>query len=255
MKKLFLTVVSAFLLITSFSQVQRRGEKTNTTDTARKGKTSTVPISTMSNTMNVTTNPSLNNAATTVNNTNNNTNNNNQPMTLEELTKKVESLPASLDALNERIPFENMAYVTVVADASNLEGASAQYPDRYKSMRIDNPLCNGNPKAKIFATREVNGRFDIFRITYNSQDGYWHLFPSTVSNITMSPKEIEYFKNGYNQDATVIKDYDNFEDFVKKGSFLWAYPTILRTGDAVQLLIFTDLPKYNPAIYQRPANQ
>ncbi|HYM93860.1 MAG TPA: hypothetical protein VET23_06960, partial [Chitinophagaceae bacterium] len=171
------------------------------------------------------------------------------------LTKKVAGLEASLDALNKRIPFENMAYVTVVADENNLEGASAQYPDRYKSMRIDNPLCNGNPKAKIFITREVNGRFDISRITYNSQDGYWHLFPSTVSNITMSPKEIETLKNGYNQEVTLIKDYDNFEDFVKNGSFLWAYPTILRTGDAVQLLIFTDLPNYNPAIYQKVTNQ
>jgi hypothetical protein len=80
------------------------------------------------------------------------------------------------------------------------------------------------------------------------------LFPATVSDLQISPLEIVYQKNGYGQDATVIKQYDNFEDFVKKGSFLWAYPAILRRGDSFQLLIFTDLPNYNPAIYQRPVN-
>jgi hypothetical protein len=80
------------------------------------------------------------------------------------------------------------------------------------------------------------------------------LFPATVSDLQISPLEIVYQKNGYGQDATVIKQYDNFEDFVKKGSFLWAYPAILRRGDSFQFLIFTDLPNYNPAIYQRPVN-
>src|ERR1051326_8790635 len=115
---------------------------------------------------------------------------------------------ASINALNKRLPFENMAFVTIVADEKNLEGETVAHPDRYKSLRIDNPLCNGNPKAKIFAIQEVRDRFSIWHIDYNPKDGYWREFPSTISNVGISPIQIlnEGQKNGYGQDvAAVIK--------------------------------------------------
>ncbi|HEY6063868.1 MAG TPA: hypothetical protein VIV35_09680 [Chitinophagaceae bacterium] len=258
MKKLFFTVALGGLSFLTFPQISptaisNYNTKKDTTGKQRPKQTQ-IPISTMTNTTTIPTStpPNTNMTTTTPTNTDNNYN---QSLTLEELNKKVANLEYQLKVLSSRLPYANVAFVTVVADESNLEGATPDHPDRFKSIRIDNPLCNGNPDVKIFAIREMNDRYSISRIQYSSADGYWHIYGSTVSNPGLNPLKYDTWQNGFNQEFSTIKQYDNFEDFIRQGSFVWAFPTIMRKGDAIELIIVKELPNYNPALYNKSTGQ
>jgi hypothetical protein len=165
-------------------------------------------------------------------------NNNSQPMTLEELTLTVKGLESSLRELYKKLPFENMGFVTIVASNSNLFGSPSTV------LRIDDSLCNNNPRAKIFLS--PSSAVPIVDIYYNNP--YWY---ASFSRIITTGYEL-YYPERFDLAALNTNMMDSSPIFVLKqpdlnkitktaNAILTGEPYHIESGSKFTFLIFQGL--------------
>lgn len=269
MKKILLVGVITCIFYLGYSQghVPIGGVTTrpgNTKDTTGKGNRPTgTTIAEMSNTITIPTgitpnqgNNVTNNGSTTVITTNSN----NQNLTLEELNKKVASLEAIVNSINNKLPFQAMAAMTIEATDKNMEMVSGDFNYYKHQIRIDNPISNNNPKAVIFGMYYGESKeMQIVNAFYNAGDGYWYL---SVPQYTLTGFRAVDFKIIERKNEFKGEYYYDVEtNYVQRNSFdqLYGVATVKphwpKVGDKYSVLIFKELPNYNPGIYQRPAGQ
>lgn len=229
MKRILLTTITTILVSASLCQIPNRKGKINFTDTTRKGKTSGISVSSMSNTVSATSNPAVTNTSqsiTTVNTT--------KPLTLEELNQKIISLQASVEQLNKRLPYSGVAFLNVVVDNNNFD-------TRKNRIRIDNELCNGNPAAKIYFDNTVRVFFE---------ENNWYIRPGWFINGVASVE----LETSIHPDKPSLNNV-TLRPTSKNSGLLLAQATNFYIGETFNIIIVKDFPDYNPAIYQIMPNQ
>jgi hypothetical protein len=251
MKKLFLAAIVSSLFSVSFSQMSSRpgGKQAAVKDSSGKGNTKpSVSISSMSNTLEV-----HNTTATPVTSVNNTSIANNNPsLTLDDLNKKVTNLESQINLISDKLQFQNMAFAEIVADNSNLSATPNPV------LKIDHPLCNNNPKAKIFFSPCSDASAPIISIYYMKP--YWYAAFSRFKQSGFQPYFLTEFRvAAFNSNMAesdpiyVLKHMDPAKGIAN--SFLTGEQYHIEAGDKFSFLIFQGLPDFNPAIYQRPSNQ
>lgn len=103
--------------------------------------------------------------------------NDDQNQAIESLRAELARLEAQLSQAEKKLPFEEMALLTIVSGERNMNKVTNEDGTFFvHEVRIDNPVCNNNPRAIVFATSHTIGR-DIISINvyYNSKDGYWYI--------------------------------------------------------------------------------
>ncbi len=238
MKKVILLIAYATSFTFGYSQVKTSGVTPPRKDTLKTNKTLiSASKSGMPNTK-------LNSVEKPVNN---------GSLTLEELNKKVADLELQIKSISNKLPFGNMTIAEIIADDENLFEAGVQ--KRYKNyvlLKIDNPLCNDNPNAKIFFSPQSNTGY-LKTIFYHSP--YWYASFSDIVQQSLSPYDIKFYVN-----EPRGKFYSLIErDFTNSASFYNAIQIgsrkYLEPGDKFLFIIYQQLPNYNPSIYQRSVGQ
>lgn len=248
MKKIVFLFLMNYLFVNCFTQVPVPilTNKVNKKDTTQKSNTNTVPAPVMTEA-----NTSGNNqpvpepAGTPV--VPKNPPADKPPVTLEELAKKVADLESQVNELNKRIPFQNMVFADIVANNSNISGSTRNI------LKIDNPACNNNPKAKfLFLTGNIVGAY--------YQEPYWYatlpfLRVTGFESVYLTPFKVAAFNSNMfkDDDVFVLKQMDP-----KKGIanvFLTGNLNRINEGEKFSFIIFTELPAYNPARSQKAQEQ
>lgn len=121
------------------------------------------------------------------------TNNNSTPapLTLSELNQKVADLETFVNNI-----YKSQKIITITADNSNLfdEYQSHQFPLNNVILRIDNPICNNNPEAKIFYSPTFRSSPILQAIYYESP--YWYASFYSMIPSNLGPYDIIPIKGG-----------------------------------------------------------
>lgn len=232
MKRILLSTITTILVSASLCQIPNRNERSNSTDTIRKGRTSGISVSSMSNTISATSNPAVTKTSQNIT-----TANTNKPLTLEELNQKIISLQASVEQLNKRLPYSGVAFLKVIVDNNNFDAIKNR-------VKIDNELCNYNPNAKIFLENNGTIRRFIFENNYWYIESGWKIngIEPVIFETSIHPDRPEFskvtLKPGYKNSGVLLSQWAPFY-----------------FGESLNVIIVKDFPDYNPAIYQRMTNQ
>lgn len=153
----------------------------------------------------------------------------------DSLRNKIQNLEERLLALEAKTPYSGMNIAEVEATAANLL-ARVSGTTNFTTLKIDNPLCNGNPSAEIFVKATI---FNPVESVYY-ENGYWYIRFLCIKIYKMENLRVEEYKNNLgNMDFTVFKR-DNNIGFVSAPVFgQWHY---LKPGDKITILIFTRFP-------------
>ena len=100
----------------------------------------------------------------------------NQP--IENLRTDLARLEAQLNMAEKKLPFGEMALLTIVSGENNMNKVTNPDGSTYfkNEVKIDNPVCNNNPKAIILATSHTLTN-DILSVNvyFDKNDGYWYI--------------------------------------------------------------------------------
>lgn len=213
----------------------------------RGGRHNNVPISTIASsiTIPVNTTPSTTittPAATTVTTTGSGSSG--QTLTVEELSRKVNELQDQLNGIQSKLPFQNMAFVEITADLTNLLGVE----NNYRRLKIDNPLSNNNPKALLFYSPQGCDYGQIEGITYSAP--YWYASFYDIIPVSIEPYSIRFYIHDADGDFYSLQQ----RDILKSGSYSNALQIgsrkPLEPGNKFSFIIFQQLPNVNPAYNQ-----
>lgn len=237
-------IILAFIVLTGY-QISSPAQVITDTSRAggRGGRHGNVPISTMTNTITIpTTTPSTtttNPAVTTVTTTGSGSSG--QTLTVEELTRKVNDLQDQLNNIQNKLPFQDMAFVEITADLTNLSGVE----NNYRQLKIDNPLSNNNPKALLFYSPQGSDYGQIKGITYSAP--YWYASFYDIIPVSIEPYSIKFYIHDADGDFYGLQQ----RDILKSGSYSNAFQIgsrkPLEPGNKFSFIIFRQFPNVNPA--------
>ncbi len=241
-------IILAFIVLTGY-QISLSAQVI--TDTSRSGgrggRHGNVPISTMTNTITIPTNtvPSTttpNPATTTVTTTSSGSSN--KTLTVEELARKVNEMQDQLNSIQNKLPFQNMAFVEITADLTNLLGVA----NNYRRLKIDNPLSNNNPQALLFYSPQGCDYGQIKGIAYSAP--YWYASFYDIIPVSIEPYSIKFYIHDADGDFYGLQQ----RDILKSGSYSNAFQIgsrqPLEPGNKFSFIIFSQLPKVNPVYNQ-----
>ena len=229
------------------------------TDTSRSGgrggRHGNVPISTIAgsitipaNTVPSTTTP--NPATTTVTTTSSGSSI--QTLTVEELSRKVTDLQDQLNSIQSKLPFRNMAVMVIEASEKNMEKKTGETGNTFflHHIKIDNPLCNANPKAIVIVMNVGDkDHMQLVNAFYNTKDQYWYISTPQLVLKGFDPVHIGQLQDvGDLRQADVIYNTEKFSE--NSRGLASAGPNYPKTGEKFSVLIFDQLPNFNPASNQ-----
>ena len=229
------------------------------TDTSKSGsgggRHGNVPISTIAGSITIPTNtPQPNNivnqVTTTVNTTESGSNN--QTLTLEELSRKVADLQNQLNGIQNKLPFQNMAVMVVEASEKNMEMKTGETGNTFflHQIKIDNPLCNANPKAILIVMNLGDkDHMQLVNAFYNAKDQFWYISTPQLVLKGFDPVHIGQLQNvGDLRQADVVYNTEPFS--ANSRGLASAGPRYPKLGEKFSVLIFNELPNVNPAYNQ-----
>lgn len=165
--------------------------------------------------------------------------------TLEELNQRVSTLETLVTSLDNEVSFQGVTFAEVIANNDNLfESGFQKKFANYVLLKIDNPLSNNNPSARIFyspQTRDIGG---LVNITYNAP--FWYAQFSSIAQENLAPYDILNVSN-MSSDFYALKE----RDFSNPASFNSAIQIssrrYLQPGQNFLFVIFIpQLPKIIP---------
>ena len=228
------------------------------TDTSRSGGREGgrrhVPISTMTNTITIptttTSSATPNNPAVTTVTTTSPTSST-QKLTAEELNRKMNDLQNQLNGIQSKLPFQNMAMMVIEASEKNMEMKTSESGNALflHQIKIDNPLCNANPKAIVIVMNlSDKDHMQLVNAFYNAKNSYWY-----ISTPQIVLKGFDPVVNYLSPDKTVTKpeyilDTQPFSE--NSRGLAYAGPKYPKAGEKFSVLIFDQLPNVNPAYNQ-----
>ena len=246
-------IILGFIVVTGY-QISLPAQVISDTSRSggRGGGHGHVPISTMANTITIPTitTPSstpTNPAVSTVTTTDPNT----QTLTLEELSRKVADLQDQLNRIQNKLPFQNMSVMVVEASERNMEMKTGETGNTFflHQIKIDNPLCNSNPKAIVIVMNL--GDKDHMELTtafYNTKDQYWYINTPQVVLKGFDPVISNGIQYGDGKHPEYIFDPQPFSE--NSSGLAYAGPKYPKVGEKFSVLIFNQLPNVNPAYNQ-----
>lgn len=102
----------------------------------------------------------------------------NNSIALQDLIKKMAELEAQVTALKNKLPFQDMAVITVETSDVNIQNVSSP---RMHQIKIDNPVSNNNPSAVVVAMKQSgDGQMQLANAFYNQQDRYWYISTPSI---------------------------------------------------------------------------
>lgn len=109
--------------------------------------------------------------------------------TIESLQKRLSDIESQLNRLKEKLPFQEMAIMTLIANEANMIGKTDEYGTTYlPRIKIDNPISNNNPKAVVLAVNQAEtGRLQPVNVFFDKTDGYWYLTTPQFRIIGFTP--------------------------------------------------------------------
>ena len=170
------------------------------------------------------------------------------PLDLGQLTQQVAELQARLDTIESKLPFQNMAAITLVASENNMKGVSENGSTFFQhQIKIDHPLCNNNPKAVVFAVNQADSKqLAAVNIFYNAPDTFWYI---STPDLQERGFEIDVIVDAH---PTVIagvsgSDHPDFKvlqntTFETTQGIAYVGPRWPILGQRFSVLIFTELP-------------
>ena len=229
------------------------------TDTSKSGggggRHGNVPISTMANTVTIPTTPPpsstpTNPVVSTVTTTS--TGSSTQTLTVEELSRKVTELQDQLNNIQSKLPFQNMAVMVVEANEKNMEITTSETGKALflHHIKIDNPLCNANPKAIVIVMNLGDkNHMQLVNAFYNAKDQFWYISTPQLVLKGFDPVHIGVLGPiGDLRQADVIFNTEPFSENSK--GLASAGPNYPKKGERYSVLIFNQLPNVNPAYNQ-----
>ena len=245
-------IILAFIVLTGYQFGLTAQVITDTSRSGGRGGRHGVPISTMANTVTIpTTTPSAptNPAVSTV--TTSSSASSTQTLTLEELSRKVADLQEQLNSIQNKLPFQNMAVMVVEASEKNMEMKTGETGNTFflHQIKIDNPLCNSNPKAIVIVMNL--GDKDHMELTtafYNTKDQYWYINTPQVVLKGFDPVISNGIQYGDGKHPEYIFDPQPFSE--NSRGLAYAGPKYPKVGEKFSVLIFNQLPNVNPAYNQ-----
>ena len=229
------------------------------TDTAkaggRGGRHGNVPISTIASSITIPANTTqsnntVNQVATTV--TTIDSGNSNKVLTIEELSRKVNDLQDQLNSIQSKLPFQNMAVMVIEANEKNMEAKTSETGSIHflQQVKIDNPLCNANPKAIVIAmSLGDKDHIQLVNAFYNATDQYWYI---STPQLALKGFDLVHIGQagpiGDLRLADVIYNTETFSENTR--GLASAGPKYPKPGEKFSVLIFNQLPNFNPAYNQ-----
>ena len=243
-------IILAFIVLTGY-QISSPAQVI--TDTSRSGgrggRHGNVPISTMANTITI---PTITTPPVTPTNPGVTTVTTTQTLTIEELSRKVTDLQDQLNNIQNKLPFQNMAVMVIEASEKNMEMKTSETGKALflHQIKIDNPLCNANPKAIVIVMNLGDkDHMQLVNAFYNVKDQYWYI---STPQLVLKGVELVHLGQiqaiGDNRVADVIYNTEPFSE--NSRGLAAAGPNYPKKGEKYSVLIFNQLPNVNPAYNQ-----
>ena len=252
-------IILAFIVLTGYQISSPAQVITDTSRSGGKGgRHGNVPISTMTNTITIPTitpppdtptNPAVTKVTTTGSGTST------QTLTIEELSRKVTDLQDQLNSIQSKLPFQNMAVMVIEASEKNMEMKTSETGKALflHQIKIDNPLCNSNPKAIVIVMNLGDkDHMQLVNAFYNAKDEYWYISTPQLVLKGFDPVHID----GHTEDNKIygallaVVAYNTGVFSENSRGLASAGPNYPKKGEKYSVLIFDQLPNVNPAYNQ-----
>jgi len=165
---------------------------------------------------------------------------NSKAQTMESLQQKLTELESKLNALQEKLPFQDMAVMTLIAKEENMTAQISEYGTIYlPRIKIDNPVCNNNPKAVVLAVNQAEtARLQPINVVYDDGDGYWYLTTPQFRIVGFTPglHITEVLPTG-----VVRGQMHEIKDMMNSTGIPTVGPQRPRPGERFSVIIFSEL--------------
>lgn len=182
---------------------------------------------------------------------------------LDSLRNSIARVKERVDMLTSKLSFEQMKVLTVVCGDDN---TSSQILGGFKlyghKIRIDDPLCNNNPKALIFVAKQKDndkryldaGRTEDVGVSYNTVDNRWYIMvpdwqlkgfePDIVVTIALEDGEMYGHKAGeiYFLNTSLIFKTERL--FTNREGVAYFGPKYGYEGEKYSVIIFKEALPY-----------